>query len=54
MPYHTAFVTDVEKAMFLRKFDVPFWVLNYVFGKDAMHGHRMDKAWEEKASWVER
>ena len=34
MPYLTGFVDDVEKSLFLRKFDVPFWALSYVFGKD--------------------
>jgi hypothetical protein len=43
MPYHTAFTTDVEKALFLRKFDVPFWALSHVFGKDSMFWHRMEQ-----------
>ena len=36
MPYMTGFVDDVEKGLFLRKFDVPFWALAHIFGRDAM------------------
>lgn len=43
MPYHTAFTDEVQKALFLRKFDVPFWALGFVFGKDAMYWHRMEQ-----------
>ena len=42
MPYMTGFVKDVEKAMFLRKFDVSFWALSYVFGKDPMYWYRIE------------
>ncbi|MCD4811294.1 hypothetical protein K8R14_01655 [bacterium] len=42
MPYMTGFVKDVEKAMFLRKFDVPFWALSYVFGKNPMYWYRIE------------
>ena len=34
MPYMTGKTDEIEKALFLRKFDVPFWALSYVFGKD--------------------
>jgi hypothetical protein len=44
MPYHVAFSEDAEKALFLRKFDVPFWALCYVFGKDAMYWYRMEQS----------
>lgn len=44
MPYHTGFTTEVEKPLFLRKFDVPFWALSYVFGKDAMYWYRLEKS----------
>lgn len=43
MPYQTALTDDVEKAMFLRKFNVPFWALSYVFGKNAMFWHRIEQ-----------
>ena len=44
MPYHVAFSADVENALFLRKFNVPFWALSHTFGKDAMYWHRMEKS----------
>ena len=44
MPYLTGFVDDVEKSLFLRKFDVPFWALSYVFGKDAMYWYRLEES----------
>ena len=34
MPYMTGFTDDVEKALFLRRFGVPFWGLTYVFGRN--------------------
>jgi len=43
MPYASAFTDDVEKAIFLRKFDVPFWALSYVFGKDPMFWYRIEQ-----------
>lgn len=42
MPYLTGKVSEVEKALFLRKFSVPFWGLAYIFGKDAMYWHRLE------------
>ena len=33
MPYMVARIEDVEKALFLRKFNVPYWALEYVFGR---------------------
>ena len=44
MPYMTGIVDDTEKILFLRKFDVPFWALSYVFGKDPMHWHRIEQS----------
>ena len=41
--YHVGFSADVEKALFLRKLDVPFWALKNVFGKDAMFWYRMEQ-----------
>lgn len=32
MPYMTGWTDEVEKALFLRRFGVPFWGLTYVFG----------------------
>lgn len=36
MPYMSASVAEVEKALFLMRFHVPCWALAYVFGRDAM------------------
>jgi len=44
MPYHVGFSADVENALFLRKFNVPFWALSNIFGKDAMYWHRMEQS----------
>ena len=33
MPYMTGTTEEVEKPLFLRKFNVPFWGLSYVFGR---------------------
>jgi len=44
MPYMTGKVDDVENGLFLRKFDVPFWALAHVFGKDAMYWYRLEQA----------
>ena len=32
MPYMTGYTDEVEKALFLHGFGVPFWALTYVFG----------------------
>lgn len=34
MPYMTGYTDDVEKALFLRRFGVPFWALTYLFGRN--------------------
>jgi hypothetical protein len=44
MPYLVGFVDEIEKAMFLRKFNVPFWAVSYVFGKDPMYWHRIEQS----------
>jgi hypothetical protein len=31
MPYMTGYTADVEKALFLRRFSVPFWALTYYY-----------------------
>ncbi len=43
MPYHTAFANEAENVLFLRKFNVPFWAIDNVFGKDPMHWYRMEQ-----------
>ncbi len=44
MPYMTGFVDEVEKPLFLRKFDVPYWGLAHVFGRNAMYWYRMEQS----------
>ncbi len=41
MPYKVALMDEVGKVLFLRKFDVPFWALAYVFGRDASYWYRV-------------
>jgi hypothetical protein len=41
LPYMTGYVADVEPALFLRRFGVPFWGLSYVFGRDDMYWQRL-------------
>ena len=43
MPYMTGITDDVEKALFMRKFNVPFWALSHVFGKDPMYWYRIEQ-----------
>jgi hypothetical protein len=42
MPYLTARTSDVEDALFLRHFGVPFWALAHVFGHDPMFWYRLE------------
>jgi hypothetical protein len=44
MPYNTGVVEQVEKALFLRKFNVPLWALSYVFGKYPMYWYRLEQS----------
>ena len=41
LPYMTGYTADIEKALFLRRFGVPFWGLTYVFGRNDMHWQRI-------------
>ena len=41
MPYMTSYTDDVEKALFLLRFGVPYWALTYVFGKNDMFWFRL-------------
>jgi len=36
MPYMSGDTDEIEKALFLRRFGVPFWGLSYVFGHNDM------------------
>lgn len=40
MPYMTGYTDDVEKALFLLRFGVPYWALTYAFGKNDMYWFR--------------
>ena len=40
LPYGVARTAEVEKALYLRQFGVPFEALAYVFGRDAMFWYR--------------
>lgn len=41
LPYMTGCTADVEKALFLRRFGVPFWGLTHVFGRNDMYWYRI-------------
>ena len=43
MPYMTALVKDVEGPLLLRKYDVPFWVMAKLFGRNHMYWYRMER-----------
>ncbi len=42
MPYMTGFTDHVEKALYLRKYDVPFPALIYSFGYNSMYWYRLE------------
>ena len=44
MPYLTASVAEVEKAVLLMRFQVPCWALAQVFGRDAMFWYRLEQS----------
>jgi hypothetical protein len=41
MPYRTGYADEVEKALFLRRFGVPYWALTYLFGHNDRYWERM-------------
>jgi len=41
LPYMTGKTEEVEKALFLRRFGVPYWGLAYVFGRDEQYWYRL-------------
>lgn len=43
MPYMTGCVEDVQMPLFLRKFNVPYWALEVVFGRSACYYWRLEK-----------
>lgn len=42
MPYFVGMTDEIEKALFLRRFEVPFWALTYVFGRDDQYWYRLE------------
>jgi hypothetical protein len=42
LPYLVGWTDDVDKALFLRRFGVPFWGLAYVFGKGPSYWYRLE------------
>jgi hypothetical protein len=42
LPYMAGWTDDVEKALFLRRFGVPFWGLSYVLGRDPSYWYRLE------------
>jgi hypothetical protein len=44
MPYMTALKEDVEKTLFLRRFNVPYWGLTYVSGHNDMFWYRLEQS----------
>jgi len=44
MPYLIAYTSDVDKALLLRKHDVPYATLVYIFGRDEMYWYRAEQA----------
>ncbi len=55
MPYLTGITDEIEKALFMRKFNVPFWALSYVFGKYPMYWYRIEQSIgrNSKYRWLE-
>jgi hypothetical protein len=43
MPYMTGYTDDVEHALFLRRFGVPYWALSHVFGRDDSYWERIEQ-----------
>ena len=43
MPYMTGCVEDVQMPLFLRKFNVPYWALAQIYGRDACYYWRLEK-----------
>jgi len=41
LPYRVGSTDDVAKALFLRRFGVPFWDLAYVLGKGPSYWYRL-------------
>jgi len=44
MPYQVARTKDVEDALFLLRFNIPFWGLTHIYGRNDMYWYRMEQA----------
>jgi len=44
MPYMTGITEEVEKTLFLRCFNVPYWGLTYVSGRNDMYWYRLEQS----------
>ena len=45
MPYMVGYVAEVDHALFLMSFGVPYWALTHVFGRNDMYWYRLGVAW---------
>jgi len=45
MPYRVGYTAEVEQALFLTTFGVPYWALTHVFGRNDMYWYRLTVAW---------
>src|SRR5215471_17958186 len=52
LPYMVGRTEEVEKALYLRHWGVPFDALVYVFGRDAMYWYRAEIALGRPPSWA--
>ncbi len=48
---HCLEVAEAEKALFLRRFGVPFWALPYIFGHNDMYCTGLAAAWDVMTLW---
>lgn len=44
LPYRVGLTDEVEKALYLRRFGVPFDALSYVFGRDPSYWYRLHQS----------
>jgi len=44
LPYMRGYTDEVEHALFLRRFGVPFWALTYLFGRNDMYWYRLERS----------
>ena len=44
MPYMVGYTAEVEDALFLEEFGVPYWALTHVFGRNDMYWYRLTAA----------